>query len=335
MKILVTGGTGYIGSHTAVELINSGYEVVIADNLYNSEENIKNKIEAITGKKVALYVCDIADKEAMKRVFGENEIGAVIHFAAYKAVGESCQKPLMYYENNIAGTLSLCESMSRAGCRTLVFSSSATVYGTSQKLPFTEDSPVSSTNPYGTTKMINETLLGDLHKFAPDWNISLLRYFNPIGAHESGLIGEKPNGIPNNIMPYICLVANGTLPKLNVFGNDYNTPDGTGVRDYIHVVDLAKGHIAALEAMKGKSGYFDIFNLGTGNGFSVLQLVNAFEKANGIKIPYQICARRPGDIASSYADASKALRVLGWKAERDIYDMVKSSWNFYSQSAEK
>ena len=328
MKILVTGGTGYIGSHTAVELLNNNYEVVIIDNLYNSKRDVVDKIEKITGKSVVFYEGDVCDKTLLKRIFEGHKIDAVIHFAGYKAVGESVQKPIMYYRNNIDSTLSLCEVMKEYNVRNIVFSSSATVYGTPKSLPIKETAEVGhATNPYGETKIINERILSDLYYSDNSWNIALLRYFNPIGAHKSGLIGESPNDIPNNLMPYIVKVATHELKELSIFGNDYDTIDGTGVRDYIHVVDLAKGHIKAVEWVINNNG-IDTFNLGTGNGYSVLELVEAFKKYNNVDVPYKIVGRREGDVASCYADVSKAKDVLNWTAEYGIEDMVKDSYNF-------
>ncbi len=329
MKILVTGGTGYIGSHTCVELLESGYEVIIVDNLVNSQKEVVDKIESITGKKVKFYENDVCDKKALRKIFKENKgIEAVLHFAGLKAVGESVAQPIRYYENNLGSTLSLIEVMNEFNCKNIVFSSSATVYGDPEKLPITEDCVVGgTTNPYGTTKYFIERILGDVCIADPDFSVVLLRYFNPIGAHKSGLIGENPNGIPNNLMPYIIKVATGELPILSVFGDDYDTPDGTGVRDYIHVVDLAKGHICALEkALKSKGT--NIYNLGTGHGYSVLDLINNFEKVNGIKVKYKIVERRPGDIATCYADPSKAEKELGWKATHTIEDMCRDAYNF-------
>ena len=332
MKILVTGGTGYIGSHTAVELLNNNYEVVIIDNLYNSKRDVVDKIEKITGKSVVFYEGDVCDKKLLRRIFTEHKIAAVMHFAGYKAVGESVQKPIMYYRNNIDSTLTLCEVMKEYNVKNIVFSSSATVYGTPKSLPIKEDFEVThATNPYGETKIINERILNDLYYSDNSWNIALLRYFNPIGAHKSGLIGESPNDIPNNLMPYIVKVAVKELKELSVFGADYDTIDGTGVRDYIHVVDLARGHIKALEWVLSKKG-IDVFNLGTGNGYSVLELVEAFKKYNNIDVPYKIVGRREGDIASCYADVSKAKDVLNWTAEFGIEDMVKDSYNFAKNS---
>ena len=324
MRILVTGGTGYIGSHTCIELLKNGYEVVIIDNLINSKESVVGKIEKLSGKSVKFYKCDILDEEGMDRVFSEQKIDAVIHFAGLKAVGESVAKPITYYHNNITGTLLLCRVMRKHGCKNIVFSSSATVYGAPKSVPIKEDFPLSTTNPYGSTKLMIENILRDIYVSDNEWNITLLRYFNPIGAHESGLIGEEPNGIPNNLMPYIVKVAAGQLPYLNVFGNDYPTHDGTGVRDYIHVCDLAVGHIKALENLGGVR----VYNLGTGRGYSVLDIVKAFEKVNGVKVPYIIKDRRPGDIAECYADPTKAKNELGWVAVHGIEDMCSSSWNF-------
>lgn len=327
MKILVTGGTGYIGSHTCVELLNAGYEVVIIDNLYNSKLEVVDKIEQLTNKKFAFYENDVCDEEAVRRVFMEHKIDAVIHFAGYKAVGESVAKPLMYYQNNIDSTIVLCKVMNEFNCKRIVFSSSATVYGDPASLPIKEDFPLSTTNPYGTTKLFIERILTDLQFADKEWSVGLLRYFNPIGAHESGLLGESPNDIPNNLMPYIVKVANKELPHLNVFGNDYNTPDGTGVRDYIHVVDLALGHIKAVEKITQEKGV-KTYNLGTGKGFSVLDLVKTFACVNEIDVPYVITDRRPGDIAACYADPAKARDELGWEAHKGIEEMCRDSWNF-------
>ena len=327
MKILVTGGTGYIGSHTCVELLSKGHEVVIFDNLFNSQIDVVDKIKTITGKDVKFYKADMLDKESMRPVFEENKFDAVIHFAGLKAVGESVQKPLWYYHNNITGTLQLCELMNEYGCKRIIFSSSATVYGNPKTVPITEDFPLSTTNPYGSTKLMLEQILTDLCVPDPEWSVVLLRYFNPIGAHESGLIGERPNGIPNNLMPYIMQVAVGKLPELGVFGDDYDTPDGTGVRDYIHVVDLAKGHVNAVDKVTNATGV-NIYNLGTGNGYSVLDIVKAFEAANGVKIPYVIKPRRAGDIATCYANPRKAKEELGWEAQYDLERMCKDSWRF-------
>ncbi len=327
MKILVTGGTGYIGSHTCVELLQKGYEVVVFDNLYNSKRDVVDKIEKITGKKITFYKADMLDKESMRPVFAEHTFDAVIHFAGLKAVGESVEKPLLYYKNNIAGTLNLCEMMNEYGCKKIIFSSSATVYGSPETVPITEDFPLSTTNPYGSTKLMLEGILSDLCVPDKEWSVVLLRYFNPIGAHESGLLGESPNGIPNNLMPYIMQVAVGKLPELGVFGNDYDTPDGTGVRDYIHVVDLAKGHVNAVEKATSANGV-NIYNLGTGNGYSVLDIVKVFEAANGVTIPYSIKPRRAGDIATCYANPKKAKDELGWEAKYDLQRMCEDSWRF-------
>lgn len=331
MKILVTGGTGYIGSHTAVELLNSGYEIVIIDNFSNSKSDVLDKIKLITNKDFKFYEGDVCNKDLLRKIFSENKIDAVIHFAGYKAVGESVKKPIMYYRNNIDSTLSLIEVMNEFNCKKIVFSSSATVYGNPTTLPIKEDFPLSTTNPYGSTKLMIENILRDLYISDNDWSIALLRYFNPIGAHVSGLIGEDPKGIPNNLMPYIVKVANKELNELSIFGNDYDTPDGTGVRDYIHVVDLAKGHIKAIEKILKDKG-IDAYNLGTGIGYSVLDLVTTFERVNNIKVPYKITDRRPGDIASCYADSSYALEKLNWKAEKGIEEMCRDSYNFVLNS---
>ena len=326
--VLVTGGTGYIGSHTVVSLIQNGYDVVIVDNLYNSSKAVLKRIETITGVLPKFYQIDILDREGLDRVFAENSIDDVIHFAGYKAVGESVAKPLLYYENNITGSLNLYAAMAKAGCKTIVFSSSATVYGNPEKCPITEDSKVGgTTNPYGTSKLMNEHILEDVCISDADWSVMLLRYFNPIGAHTSGLLGEVPNGIPNNLVPYIARVANGTLEYLRVFGNDYPTEDGTGVRDYIHVMDLADGHIGALQYAMEHKGVEHV-NLGTGKGYSVLDVLHAYEKACGKELPYRILERRPGDIAECYADPSKAEKLFGWKAQYGIDDMCRDSWNF-------
>ncbi|HKL86628.1 MAG TPA: UDP-glucose 4-epimerase GalE [Treponemataceae bacterium] len=329
MAILVTGGAGYIGSHTCVELLNRGHEVVIVDNLCNSSEEAVRRVEKITGKKITFYKADILDKEALHTIFKENKIDSVIHFAGLKAVGESVKKPLEYYHNNICGTLVLCEVMRAHNVKKIVFSSSATVYGTPKTVPITEDFPLSTTNPYGSTKLMLEQILTDLNIADSKWNIILLRYFNPIGAHESGTIGEDPKGIPNNLVPYITQVAVGKLEKLSVFGDDYDTVDGTGVRDYIHVVDLAVGHVKAIEKLQEDKGVL-IYNLGTGNGYSVLEMVKSFEKASGKKIPYVINPRRAGDIATCFADASKAKRELGWEAVRGLEKMCEDSWRWQS-----
>ncbi|HOO80474.1 MAG TPA: UDP-glucose 4-epimerase GalE [Lachnospiraceae bacterium] len=328
MSILVTGGSGYIGSHTVVELLNSGYEVVVLDNLVNSSKESLRRVEEITGKKVQFYQADIRNREALEDVFTKESIDCCIHFAGLKAVGESVQLPWEYYENNITGTLCLLDVMRKHGVKNIIFSSSATVYGDPDQVPVTEQSPVKKcTNPYGTTKAMLEQILTDIQLADPEWNVVLLRYFNPIGAHKSGRIGENPNGIPNNLMPYITQVAVGRREKLGVFGNDYDTPDGTGVRDYIHVMDLARGHVKALNKIKDQSG-LTIYNLGTGVGCSVLELVHSFEEATGIQIPYEIQPRRAGDIATNYADASKAERELGWKAQENIHTMCEDSWRW-------
>ncbi len=334
MSILLTGGCGFIGSHTAVEVIEAGQDVVIADDLSNSEESVVERIGQITGKRPVFYHIDVADEAALSRVFEENEIEAVIHFAGFKAVGESVEKPLEYYDNNLNTTLTLLKVMRRFRVRRFIFSSSATVYSLVEDVPFTEESgPLGCTNPYGWTKYMIEQILKDVCVADPEMSVVLLRYFNPIGAHESGLIGEKPNGIPNNLMPYVTQVAQGIRPQLNVFGNDYPTPDGTGVRDYIHVVDLAKGHVAALDYSREHEGC-EVFNLGTGHGYSVLDLVNTFEEVNGVKIPYEIAPRRAGDIATCYADTKKAEEVLGWKAGKDIKDMCRDAWRWQKSQAE-
>lgn len=327
MKVLLTGGAGYIGSHTAVELLIVGHEVVIIDNFSNSRPEVLTHIEEITGKKVIFYEGDVCDKAVVDHLFTEQKIDVVIHFAGYKAVGESVSKPIMYYQNNLNSTLVLCDVMQRHGCKNIVFSSSATVYGNPSSLPIREDFPLSTTNPYGTTKLFIEQILRDISVADPGWSIALLRYFNPIGAHESGLIGENPNGIPNNLMPYIVKVANRELKELSIFGDDYDTPDGTGVRDYIHVVDLAKGHIKACEKVLRDQGV-DSYNLGTGIGYSVLDLVQTFERVNGVSVPYKIVERRPGDIAACYADSSYAFTKLGWKAEKTVDDMCRDAYNY-------
>ena len=330
MSILVTGGAGYIGSHTCLELLKAGYEVVVADNLCNSSEEAVRRVEKIAGKPVKFYQADILDREALNKIFDTEEIDSVIHFAGLKAVGESVAKPLEYYHNNITGTRILCDVMRNHGVKNIVFSSSATVYGDPAFVPITEDCPKGQiTNPYGQTKSMLEQILTDFHVADPEWNVVLLRYFNPIGAHESGLIGEDPKGIPNNLVPYIAQVAVGKLQCLGVFGNDYPTHDGTGVRDYIHVVDLAVGHVKALKKIEEKAGVC-IYNLGTGKGYSVLDVVKAYEKACGREIKYEIKPRRPGDIATCYADASKAREELGWEAERGIEEMCADSWRWQS-----
>ena len=326
--ILLTGGTGFIGSHAAVELLNAGEDVVLADDLSNSEAGVVDCIAKITGKNPRFYQTDMADRAAAERIFAENPIDAVIHFAGFKAVGESVRKPLMYYRNNLDTTLTLLETMRKHGVKRIIFSSSATVYGMSEAVPFTEKAPVGGcTNPYGWTKYMIEQILRDVAAADPEMSVVLLRYFNPIGAHESGLIGEKPNGIPNNLMPYIMQVAAGILPQLSVFGDDYPTPDGTGVRDYIHVVDLAKGHAAALHYAMAHTGA-EAVNLGTGKGYSVLELVRAFEKVNGVRVPYVIAPRRPGDLATCYAETEKAKTLLDWQAERNIEDMCRDGWHW-------
>ena len=333
MKILVTGGAGFIGSHTCVELLNAGHAVAVVDNLCNSSEESLRRIGRITGKAPTFHRADIRDRAALDAVFkAEGRIDAVIHFAALKAVGESSKIPLAYYGNNITGTITLCEAMTAAGCKNLVFSSSATVYGDPASVPIREDSPTpGATNPYGWTKLMMEQIFRDLQKSDPAWNIILLRYFNPIGAHPSGLIGEDPAGIPNNLLPFVAQVAIGRHPALTVFGNDYPTPDGTGVRDYIHVVDLAVGHLKAIEKLTSKPG-LTIYNLGTGHGSSVLDVVAAFEKASGRKVPYTIKSRRPGDVAECWADPTKAERELGWKAERGLLVMCEDAWRWQSRN---
>ncbi len=327
MKILVTGGAGFIGSHTCVELLNEEYEVVVADNLSNSCLKSIDRVKEITGKTLAFHEADIGDKNEMATVFKTHDIGAVIHFAGLKAVGESVEKPLAYYTNNIAGTLSLLETMAEAGVKKIIFSSSATVYGNPASLPIREDFPLSVTNPYGRTKLMIEEILKDVHTANPDWHVVLLRYFNPVGAHASGRIGEDPNGIPNNLMPYIAQVATGKLPHVRVFGNDYNTPDGTGVRDYIHVTDLAAGHIKALSKVMAAPGVH-IYNLGTGTGYSVLEMIKNFEQACGRPIPYEITPRRPGDIDACWADPGKAQKELGWEAQKGLALMCQDAWRW-------
>jgi UDP-glucose 4-epimerase len=329
MNILVTGGAGYIGSHACVELLQAGYDVTVVDNLSNSKEESLRRVERITGRKPAFHRVDLLDRPGLEAVFAHNTPQAVIHFAGLKAVGESVSVPLRYYHNNVTGTLVLCEVMREHDVRNLVFSSSATVYGEPESVPIREDFPLKVTNPYGRSKLMIEEILRDLFISETGWNIALLRYFNPVGAHESGLIGEDPNDIPNNLMPFISQVAVGKLPQLNVFGNDYPTRDGTGVRDYIHVVDLAAGHVHALEKLEQDPGVVTA-NLGTGRGYSVLEMVRAFEKASGRKVPYRITARRPGDIASCYADPSRAQSELGWKAQRGIEEMCRDSWKWQS-----
>jgi UDP-glucose 4-epimerase len=328
MRILVTGGAGYIGSHTCVELLNAGYDITVVDNLYNSKKASLDRVREITGKDFKFFECDIRDRDYLDKIFKEDKIDAVIHFAGLKAVGESVYKPLEYYDNNIGGTITLCEVMRENGCKNIVFSSSATVYGTENESPLSEDMKTGgTTNPYGTTKYMIELILKDLYVADNEWSITLLRYFNPIGAHESGKIGENPNGIPNNLLPYVTQVAVGKLPCLTVFGNDYDTPDGTCIRDYIHVVDLAKGHLKALED-SFKSNRVEVFNLGTGNGYSVLQIIEAFEKACGFPLNYKIGPRRAGDLARLYSNPSKAKEKLGWVAEKNIDDMCMDSWRW-------
>ena len=329
MRILVTGGLGFIGSHTVVELLESDYEVVIIDNLFNSKIEVLDKIKQITGKEAKFYQDDVCDKEALEKIFTENKIDAVIHFAGYKAVGESCQKPLMYYHNNLMSTITLLEAMQEHKVKRIIFSSSATIYGDPGTPKYVEEmGRGKTTNPYGTTKAMIEQILEDVYASDKEWAISILRYFNPIGAHQSGLIGESPNGIPNNLMPYILKVAAGQLEVLNVFGNDYPTPDGTGVRDYIHVVDLAKGHVAALKKILNAGSGTYIYNLGSGRGVSVLELIETFERVNGVKVNYRITDRRAGDLAEYFADPTRALKELGWKTEKTVEDMCRDSWNF-------
>ena len=329
MAILLPGGAGYIGSHTAVELLNSGKEIVIIDDFSNSKPEALDAIRKITGKDFKFYEMDYRDRTKLEKVFEENQIDAVINFAGFKAVGESVQKPIEYYENNIGGALVVLDTMRKYGCKTFIFSSSATVYGDPEVIPITEECKTGgTTNPYGTTKLFIEQILKDIYISDNTWDICILRYFNPVGAHESGLIGEEPKGIPNNLMPYVVRVASGQLKELSVFGNDYNTPDGTGVRDYIHVVDLAKGHVAALKKLDKEQNGMYIYNLGTGTGYSVLDMVKAFEKATGKKVPYKIAPRREGDIATCYADPKKAKEELGWEATKTLEDMCKDSWNY-------
>ena len=328
-KILVTGGAGYIGSHTCVELLNAGYELVVLDNFSNSKPEVLEKIKKITGKDFKFYECDYTSAEALEKVFIENEIGQVINFAGFKAVGESVAKPLEYYTNNVYGALNLLQVMKKYNVKNFVFSSSATVYGDPERIPIDEECRVGgTTNPYGTSKYMIELILKDLYKSDPTWNIVILRYFNPIGAHKSGLIGEEPQGIPNNLLPYITRVANGTLKELSVYGDDYDTKDGTGVRDYIHVVDLAIGHVKAIEKILKDEKKLSIYNLGTGNGYSVLEIVNAFKEENKVDVPYRITDRRPGDIAVCYADPKKAKEELGFVAKYGIDDMVRDAWNY-------
>lgn len=327
MKVLLAGGAGYIGSHTCIELVNAGFEPVIVDDFANSSPIAVKRIEEITGRKIRLYTIDVCNEKELEKVFKENKIGSIVHFAGYKAVGESVRLPLKYYRNNLDSTFALLSLCEKYDVNSFIFSSSATVYGMSEDVPYHEDLPTGCLNPYGWTKYMNEQILRDYAKVHPSFSTVLLRYFNPIGAHESGLIGDDPEGIPNNLMPYVCQVASGKLEKLHIFGNDYPTPDGTGVRDYLHVVDLAKGHVKAIDYSIENKGSIEI-NLGTGIGYSVLDVVNSFEKANGIKIPYVIDGRRPGDNATSYADPSRANKLLGWKAEKTIVDMCKDAWNW-------
>lgn len=326
MTVLVTGGAGYIGSHTVVELLTAGYEVVVVDNLCNANEESLRRVREITGKDLVFYPYDVRDREKLEKIFSAHKIDWVIHFAGLKAVGESVQKPIEYYDNNLVSTLVLLETMKKFRVRNFVFSSSATVYGDPERLPIDEDCRLSTTNPYGTTKLMQEQILKDLYHADHAWNIALLRYFNPVGAHPSGRIGEDPKGIPNNLMPYVAQVASGKLQKIGVFGNDYPTPDGTGVRDYIHVVDLARGHVAAIKALKEPGVH--IYNLGTGKGYSVLDMIHAFEKACGKKLPYEIKPRRAGDVPACYASSAKAEKELGWKAQYDLEDMCRDQWNW-------
>ncbi|MGL4798322.1 MAG: UDP-glucose 4-epimerase GalE [Cellulosilyticaceae bacterium] len=330
MAILVTGGMGYIGSHTTIKLIEAGYEVIILDNLCNSKVEVLDRIEELAGKRPLFYKVDLLDREGTEEVFKNNQIDAVIHFAGLKAVGESVEMPIEYYHNNLTGTLILCDVMRKYNCKRIVFSSSATVYGMNNQVPFVETMPLSTTNPYGSTKLMIENILQDLHVADKSWRIVLLRYFNPIGAHESGLIGEDPNGIPNNLLPYVAQVAVGKLEKLSVFGDDYDTVDGTGVRDYIHVCDLAQGHLDAIQYTMNNEG-IEAINLGTGNGSSVLQVVKAFEKASGREVKYQISPRRAGDIDTCYANAEKAKRLLGWEAKKTLDEMCEDTWRFASK----
>lgn len=332
MSVLLPGGAGYIGSHTAVELLNAGKEIVIIDNFANSKPEVLEAIKKITGKNFKFYEMDYRDKEKLEKVFEENDIEAVLNFAGYKAVGESVQKPLEYYDNNISGALILLETMKKYNVKKFIFSSSATVYGDPEIIPITEECKTGgTTNPYGTTKLFIEQILKDTYASDNTWNICILRYFNPVGAHESGLIGEEPQGIPNNLMPYVVRVAAGILPQLSVFGNDYDTPDGTGVRDYIHVVDLAKGHVLALDKLNKEGKGLYIYNLGTGTGYSVLDMVKAFEKATGKAVPYKIAPRRAGDIATCYAEPKKAKEELGWEASKTLEDMCRDSWNYINK----
>ncbi len=331
MAILVTGGAGYIGSHTCIELTKAGYDVVIVDNLCNSSKEVLSRLHTITGVQYSFYEYDVCDKEKLREIFGKESIDCVIHFAGLKAVGESCQIPLRYYQNNLISTLSLLEVMKEFGVKNLVFSSSATVYGDPHTVPITEDFPLSATNPYGMTKLMIENILRDVCKADPSFNVALLRYFNPVGAHESGLIGENPNGIPNNLVPYITQVAIGKLDHLSIYGHDYPTKDHTGVRDYIHVCDLAKGHVAAIKRLSSNCGLVT-YNLGTGVGYSVLEMVNTFMQVNHVDVPYEFVGRRPGDIAECYANCDKAYRELHWRAEKNLSDMLRDSWNWQSKN---
>lgn len=331
MAILVTGGAGYIGSHTCVELLNAGEDIIVIDNFYNSKPKAMDMVKQITGKDFRVYENDVCDRKILDRIFSENFIDSVIHFAGYKAVSESCLNPVMYYDNNLGSTISLLQVMKKYGCKKLVFSSSATVYGIPEKVPVTEKFPISAINPYGNTKLIIENMCRDLYKSDNTWSIGLLRYFNPIGAHESGLIGENPKGIPNNLMPLILRVAAGKMPNLSLYGNDYPTPDGTCVRDYIHVVDLAEGHVAAIKKIRETSGC-PAYNLGTGKGYSVLDIINTFEEVNKVKVPYVVTGRRLGDAASCYSTPTLAKKELGWKATRDLKQMCKDSWSYYQKN---
>ena len=334
MKVLVTGGLGFIGSHTVVSLVENGFDVVIVDNLYNSKEEVLQRLESILNVKIPFYKIDCLDKESMEEVFKKENIDGIIHFAGYKAVGESCLKPLMYYRNNLDSTFTLLELMEKYGVKNLVFSSSATVYGVPEHVPLTEDDPVQdATSPYGETKVMIERILKDIHFADPSFNMGILRYFNPIGGHPSGLLGEDPNGIPNNLLPYVSQVAIGKLDYVRVFGDDYPTVDGTGVRDYIHVVDLAEGHVAALKKLEENPGYV-VYNLGTGKGTSVLELIHAFEKANGVHVPYKVVGRRPGDVAENYADCTKAANELHWKAKYTVEDACRDAYNFQKKNPE-
>ena len=328
MSILITGGAGYIGTHTCIELLNKGEDLIVVDNFYNSTPQAIENVKKITGKDLKFYEANILDRESLVKIFEENNIESVIHFAGLKAVGESVQKPIEYYTNNISGSLVLFDVMKQFNCKNIVFSSSATVYGNPEKCPITEDMPLSTTNPYGTSKLYIEQILRDIYVSDNEWGISLLRYFNPIGAHTSGLIGEVPSGIPNNLMPYISRVASKKLEKLNVFGNDYDTPDGTGVRDYIHVVDLASGHLNALDKIRNEKNGIFTYNLGTGNGYSVLDLIKTFERVNNVSVPYEITDRRPGDIATCYAEPIKAEKEIGFKTVKNLEDMCRDTWNF-------